>query len=95
MRSEDCSSSRILASSQNAKKLVPTQNVAFVKEVHDRLQPCFFRHIFKRSVWLLMVKAIPILRPRLLWDGPLRRGIVERRTIDSINIKTAVVVIVE
>ena len=58
-------------------------------------QPCFFRHIFKRSVWLLMVKAIQYFAPAFCGMVPLRRGIVERRTIDSINIKTAVVVIVE
>jgi hypothetical protein len=38
VRSGDCASSRILAFSQNAEKLVAAQNMAFVKEVHDRLQ---------------------------------------------------------
>src|SRR5580704_3194333 len=59
------------------------------------LQASLHGHILKRSVRLLAVKSVPILRISFLRNGPFRSGVSERRSIDDKDVKASIVVIVE
>ena len=54
-----------------------------------------FRDVLKRTVVVLVIKAIPVLRIALFRHCPFRHGILEPRAISKVNIQAAVVVVVE
>jgi hypothetical protein len=63
--------------------------------VADAFESGLFGDILEGSIFLLMVEAIPVLRPGLLRYGALGCGVGERGTVDEDDVEQAVIVVVE
>src|SRR2546421_12312711 len=66
----------------------------YTLSLHDAL-PIFFRDVLERSVALLAIQPIPILRAGLLRNPSFGGRVAERRAIHKKEIQAAVIIVVE